>query len=178
MPNAQMEKNPIANQKSDTAVGHPGIGAAIGGTLGLGAGALIGDNFKDNNKHNTNSSSRSTRIRPNSSAKNVNSKRIVGALARFLVSRRPSGSPQGANHQSDTGALFRTSDGGLTWKRVDMGVQPKSTIFGLAFDKRNPKRMYCSTLGGYVFGSQDSGNTWKRYPLPEGAAQVYGSACS
>jgi photosystem II stability/assembly factor-like uncharacterized protein len=84
----------------------------------------------------------------------------------------------GANFQSDTGALFRTSDGGLTWKRVDMGVQPKSTIFGLAFDKRNPKRMYCSTLGGDVFGSQDSGNTWKRYPLPEGAAQVYGFACS
>jgi phage tail tape-measure protein len=28
------------------AVGHPGIGAAIGGTLGLGAGALIGDQLQ------------------------------------------------------------------------------------------------------------------------------------
>ena len=29
-----------------TAVGHPGIGAAVGGTLGLGAGALIGDQLQ------------------------------------------------------------------------------------------------------------------------------------
>lgn len=28
------------------AVGHPGIGAAVGGTLGLGAGALIGDQLQ------------------------------------------------------------------------------------------------------------------------------------
>ena len=31
------------------AVGHPGAGAAIGGALGLGAGALVGDHFKDKN---------------------------------------------------------------------------------------------------------------------------------
>lgn len=29
-----------------TAVGHPGVGAAIGGGLGLGAGALIGDQLQ------------------------------------------------------------------------------------------------------------------------------------
>jgi len=29
------------------AVGRPGVGAAVGGALGLGAGALIGDNSKD-----------------------------------------------------------------------------------------------------------------------------------
>src|SRR5215831_11562369 len=28
------------------AVGHPGVGAAVGGTLGLGAGALIGDQLQ------------------------------------------------------------------------------------------------------------------------------------
>ena len=27
-------------------VGHPGVGAAVGGTLGLGAGALIGDQLQ------------------------------------------------------------------------------------------------------------------------------------
>ena len=66
----------------------------------------------------------------------------------------------GANFQSDMGALFRSADGGLTLKRVDMGAQPKTTMFGLAIDERNPKRMYCSTSGGEVFGSQDSGSTW------------------
>jgi photosystem II stability/assembly factor-like uncharacterized protein len=84
----------------------------------------------------------------------------------------------GANFQGDMGALFRSTDGGLTWKRVDMGAQPKTTIFGLAFDERNPKRMYCSTSGGEVFGSQDSGTTWSTYSLPEGATQVYSLACS
>ena len=84
----------------------------------------------------------------------------------------------GANFQGDMGALFRSTDGGSTWKRVDMGAQPKTTMFGLAFDERNPKRMYCSTSGGEVFGSQDSGTTWSTYSLPEGATQVYALACS
>jgi photosystem II stability/assembly factor-like uncharacterized protein len=84
----------------------------------------------------------------------------------------------GANFQSDMGVLFRSTDGGLTWKRMDMGVQPKTTMFGLAFDERNPKRMYCATSGGEVFASQDSGNTWSAHPLPEGATQVYALACS
>jgi photosystem II stability/assembly factor-like uncharacterized protein len=84
----------------------------------------------------------------------------------------------GANFQTDTGALFRTADGGLTWKRVDTGAQPKTTMFGLAFDESSPERMYCFTSGGEVFGSQDSGTTWTPYPLPKGATQVYALACS
>ena len=85
-------------------------------------------------------------------------------------------SPLGRNFQSDMGVLFRSTDGGLTLKRVDMGVQPKSTMFGLAFDERDPRRMYCATSGGEVFGSQDNGTTWNAYPLPEGATQVYALA--
>ena len=76
------------------------------------------------------------------------------------------------------GVLFRSTDGGLTLKRVDMGAQPKTTMFGLAFDQRNPRRMNCCTSGGEVFGSQDSGRTWNTYPLPEAATQVYALACS
>ncbi len=83
----------------------------------------------------------------------------------------------GGNFRSDVGALFRTMDGGLNWERVDMGVEPKSTLFGLAFDERNPNRMYCATSDGDVFGSQDSGATWTSHPLPEGASQVYSMAC-
>ena len=84
----------------------------------------------------------------------------------------------GGGFQSDMGVLFRSSDGGSTWKRVDMGAQPKTTMFALAFDERNPKRMYCSTGGGEVFGSHDNGTAWSRYSLPEGATQVYALACS
>ena len=35
-----------------SAVGHPGAGAAIGGGLGLGAGALIGDQIQGQEKQN------------------------------------------------------------------------------------------------------------------------------
>src|SRR2546428_104310 len=55
----------------------------------------------------------------------------------------------GSNFQSDVGVLFRSKDGGSSWTRVDMGVKPKTTMFSIAFDERQPKRMYCATTGGH-----------------------------
>ena len=82
--------------------------------------------------------------------------------------RRPSGWPLGANFQSDVGVLFRSNDGGASWARVDMGVEPKTTMFAIAFDERQPKRMYCATSGGEVFASEDGGQSWAERPLPDG----------
>ena len=79
----------------------------------------------------------------------------------------------GASFQSDVGVLFRSTDGGLNWARVDMGVKPKSTMFTIAFDERRPERMYCATTGGEVFASEDGGQSWAERHLPEGATQVY-----
>jgi photosystem II stability/assembly factor-like uncharacterized protein len=84
----------------------------------------------------------------------------------------------GANFQSDVGVLFRSADGGLNWARVDMGVKPKSTMFAIAFDERQPKRMYCATTGGEVFTSEDGGQSWAERHLPEGATQVYAMGCA
>ena len=83
----------------------------------------------------------------------------------------------GANFQSDLGALFRSTDGGASFERVDMGFVPNSTIFGLAFDQREPSHMFCATSAGDVYASRDSGDTWSTHPLPEGASQVYSLAC-
>ena len=83
----------------------------------------------------------------------------------------------GANFQSDTGALFRSTDAGESFERVDMGFVPSSTIFGLAFDRREPSHMFCATNGGDVYASKDSGDTWSIHPLPDGASQVYSLAC-
>jgi photosystem II stability/assembly factor-like uncharacterized protein len=74
--------------------------------------------------------------------------------------------------------LFRSKDGGVSWARVDMGVKPQTTMFTIAFDKRQPKRMYCATTGGEVFASEDSGQSWAERPLPEGATQVYAMGCA
>lgn len=84
----------------------------------------------------------------------------------------------GANFQSDAGALFRSADGGLSWARVDMGVEPKSTMFAIAFDEGQPRRMYCAASGGEVFASEDAGRSWAERRLPEGATQVYAMACA
>lgn len=83
----------------------------------------------------------------------------------------------GPNFRSDLGALFRSVDGGMSWERVDMGAQPKTTMFCIAFDERQPSRMYCATNGGEVWGSRDRGETWSAHPLPAGASQVYALAC-
>jgi photosystem II stability/assembly factor-like uncharacterized protein len=84
----------------------------------------------------------------------------------------------GGDFRSDMGVLFRSKDGGASWQRVDMGVKPQSTMFGLAFDPRQPSRMYCATAGGEVFASEDGGGSWAERPLPEGATQVYAMACA
>jgi photosystem II stability/assembly factor-like uncharacterized protein len=84
----------------------------------------------------------------------------------------------GADFQSDVGVLFRSKDGGASWSRVDMGVKPRSTMFALAFDERQPRRMFCATTGGEVFASEDGGQSWTERPLPEGATQVYAMACA
>lgn len=83
----------------------------------------------------------------------------------------------GPNFQSELGVLFRSRDGGERWERIDMGVAPRSTMFGLTIDAQDPARMYCATRGGEVFGSRDRGSTWSAYPLPEGATQAYALAC-
>ena len=53
--------------------------------------------------------------------------------------------------QSDVGVLLKSSDGGDSWTRVDMGLQPAHTMFALAFDERQPSRMSCATNGGEVY---------------------------
>ena len=84
----------------------------------------------------------------------------------------------GAGFRSEVGALFRSRDGGATWTRVDMGVEPKTTMFSIAFDERQPRRMYCATSGGEVFASADGGENWAGRHLPEGATQVYAMGCA
>ena len=83
----------------------------------------------------------------------------------------------GANFQSDLGALYRSTDGGVNWERIGLEFRPQSTMFALAFNQRNPSHMCCGTNGGEVWASEDSGNTWKAHPLPEGATQLYSMAC-
>ena len=83
----------------------------------------------------------------------------------------------GPNFQSEAGVLYRSGDGGQTWEQEELGIQPTSTMFCIAFNERQPRNMYCASSGGEVRGSHDGGQTWSAHPLPEGATQVYALAC-
>jgi photosystem II stability/assembly factor-like uncharacterized protein len=66
----------------------------------------------------------------------------------------------------------------VSWTRAKMGFDPKTTMFALAFDPRQPRRMFCATNGGEVFASEDAGESWIERPLPAGATQVYAMGCA
>lgn len=71
-------------------------------------------------------------------------------------------------------ALYRTRDGGQTWKRQSRGLPKKHgyfTIFrqSLIHDGREPLGLYFGTTGGEVWGSRDEGKSWYKLAdyLPE-----------
>lgn len=82
----------------------------------------------------------------------------------------------GAGFQSDVGVLLKSSDGGDTWSRVELGRRPAHTMFTLAFDEHRPTRMSCATNGGEVYSSLDGGESWVAHPPPPGGTQVYALA--
>jgi photosystem II stability/assembly factor-like uncharacterized protein len=82
----------------------------------------------------------------------------------------------GSNFQSDCGVLLQSRDGGDTWTRVDMGPQPRHTMFTLTFNERHPNQMSSATNGGEVYSSTDGGENWTTHKPPPGGAQIYALA--
>lgn len=82
-----------------------------------------------------------------------------------------------ATDGKDLGGIFKSTDGGATWKRLSNGLPGSTGRIGLAIHRRNPKTVYAivqSTEGGTsgivdvtsraggVFRSDDGGETWAR----------------
>jgi photosystem II stability/assembly factor-like uncharacterized protein len=82
----------------------------------------------------------------------------------------------GADFAGDEGVLLLSRDRGGMWSRIDLGAKPRSTVFGVGVDPREPARLYCVTRGGEFFASCDRGVTWRAHPLPAGATPVYALA--
>jgi photosystem II stability/assembly factor-like uncharacterized protein len=77
----------------------------------------------------------------------------------------------------DVGGIFKSLDGGATWKKLQNGLPPRTGRIGLAVYTKNPKTVYAivqsdaggtsdiddvrSKAGG-VFRTDDAGETWTR----------------
>src|SRR5712692_213895 len=77
----------------------------------------------------------------------------------------------------DAGGIFKSSDGGATWKKLEKGLPTLLGRIGLSVHKKNPKIVYAvvqsgeggtSDIGnvdskrGGVFRSEDGGESWTR----------------
>ena len=77
---------------------------------------------------------------------------------------------------SHDGGLFRSQDGGQSWKRFDK-VKVHGTIMSVALHNKNPNAVYLGArYDGEVYGTEDGGDTWQSMPLPAGVKDIYSLA--
>ena len=80
--------------------------------------------------------------------------------------------------RGNDGSLCRSDDAGETWRRFDHDLKSRATMMGVAGHPGDPARVYCVSRCGQVFGTEDTGATWREYQLPEGVQDVYSIACA
>ncbi|HCE46916.1 MAG TPA: hypothetical protein DET40_25495 [Lentisphaeria bacterium] len=69
----------------------------------------------------------------------------------------------GENDQRGGGGIFKSVDGGYTWKQLENQPPGRRIDRGLALDPENPDRIFWGTTGktGGLYRSDDGGKTWK-----------------
>ena len=78
---------------------------------------------------------------------------------------------------SHDGGLYRSQDGGESWKRFDK-VQVHGTIMSIGLHQTDPNHVYIGArYEGEVFGTQDGGKNWQAIPLPGEVQHIYSVAC-
>ena len=60
------------------------------------------------------------------------------------------------------GAIRRTKDGGKTWDAVPLPVVPNSTVYWLGTHEAVPDVIVGASIYGYVYVSEDGGDTWSK----------------
>jgi photosystem II stability/assembly factor-like uncharacterized protein len=63
----------------------------------------------------------------------------------------------------DEGALYRSLDRGETWTRCQGDVVLQSTLWTIAINPAQPRRLFAGTLRGQLVRSFDGGRTWQEY---------------
>lgn len=78
----------------------------------------------------------------------------------------------------ETGSVCRSDDLGRSWRRIDHGVRAESTMMALAAHPGRADIIYAAARHGQVFGTHDSGASWREYRMPAGCRGVYALAIS
>ena len=80
--------------------------------------------------------------------------------------------------RSNDGTLYRSDDLGENWRRFDHGITAEGTMTCVTVSRADPKRIYCVSRVGQVFGTEDEGASWREYRVPPGVLQrVRALAC-
>ncbi len=61
-----------------------------------------------------------------------------------------------------TGAVQRSKDGGHNWEPVSLPVEPNSVIYWLGSHAKLPEVIVATSLFGYLYVSEDGGDTWRK----------------
>jgi photosystem II stability/assembly factor-like uncharacterized protein len=62
-----------------------------------------------------------------------------------------------------TGAIMRTRDAGDTWESLPLPGQPNSAMWAVTCSRANPDQMFAGSRYGYLYRSDDGGDSWTRY---------------
>ena len=63
-----------------------------------------------------------------------------------------------------TGAIQRSKDGGQSWERAELPVEPNSPIWAFATNPADPGLILACSHYGELYASQDAGNSWGKLP--------------
>ncbi len=75
----------------------------------------------------------------------------------------------------DAGAIQRSRDGGRSWQRAALPVEPNSTIYWFAVNPALPDVIIANSMFGYLYVSSDGGDSWSK--LRRELSEVRALAC-
>jgi len=75
----------------------------------------------------------------------------------------------------DNGAIQRSRDGGRSWQRAALPVEPNSTIYWFAVNAALPDVIIANSMFGYLYVSRDGGDSWNK--LRRELSEIRGLAC-